>query len=165
MALVPQVCDAVSVPVVAAGGIGDGRGVAAAFMLGACGVQLGTRFLVSKECKIHPNYKNKILKAKDLHTIATGKRNAHPVRSLKSPFSKEFFKKEYDSVPVSDEDLETFGAGALRLAAKEGDEAHGCFMAGQIAALVRKEQTAREIIEEIFSEAQMLLGGASKWVK
>lgn len=162
--LVPQVCDAVSIPVIAAGGIADGRGVAAVFMLGAHGVQLGTRFLVAKECTVHPNYKNKILKAKDIDTITTGKRLGHPVRSLKNPFAKEYFKKEYDS-SISNEELEALGRGALRLAAKEGDEKNGCFLAGQIAAMVNKEQTAEEIIKEIFAEAESVLGGASKCIK
>lgn len=164
MSLVPQIADAVSIPVIAAGGIADGRGVAASFMLGACGVQLGTRFLVARECTIHENYKQKILKAKDIDTIATGKRLGHPVRSLKNQFSREFFKLEYDS-SVSNEELEKLGGGALRLAAKEGDEKRGCFMAGQIAALVNKEQTAKEIIDELMSEAEALLGGRNKWVK
>lgn len=164
MALVPQVVDAVSIPVIAAGGIADGRGVAASFMLGACGVQLGTRFLVAKECNVHQNYKNKVLAAKDIDTISTGKRLGHPVRSLKTPYSREFFKKEYDTT-ISNEELEAFGRGALRLAAVEGDEKKGCFLAGQIAAMVKKEQPAKEIIEEIFTEAEAVLGGAGKWVK
>ncbi len=164
MALVPQVCDAVDIPVIAAGGIADGRGMAAAFMLGACAVQLGTRFLVAKECGIHQNYKDKILKAKDIDTIATGKRLGHPVRSLKTPFSRAFFEKEYDCA-VSDEELEQFGAGALRLAAVEGDLQKGCFMAGQIASLVKKEQTAKEIIDEMMSHAEKILCGANTWVR
>ena len=163
MALVPQVCDAVSIPVVAAGGIADGRGIAASFMLGACGVQVGTRFLVAEECTIHRNYKDKIIKAKDISTIATGKRLGHPVRCLKTPFSRGFFRKEYDP-SVSDEDLEALGAGALRLAVQEGDEKRGCFMAGQAAAMVTKEQPVKEIIGEMFSEAEAILGGAGKWV-
>ncbi|MGE4484556.1 MAG: enoyl-[acyl-carrier-protein] reductase FabK [Oscillospiraceae bacterium] len=164
MALVPQVVDSVGIPVIAAGGIGDGRGIAAAFMLGAIGVQVGTRFLVAKECSIHQNYKNKIIKAKDIDTISTGKRLGHPVRSLKNPFSKEFFSKEYDS-SVTNAELEAFGAGALRLAVVEGDEKKGCFMSGQIAGLVKKEQTSREIIEEMFTEAEIILSGAGKWLK
>ena len=164
MPLVPQVVDAVSIPVLAAGGIGDGRGVAAAFMLGAVGVQLGTRFLVAEECGVHQTYKNKILKAKDIDTIATGKRLGHPVRCLKTPYSREYFRKEYDG-SVSDEELEAFGAGALRKAAVEGDEQHGCFLAGQIAAMVKKEQPAAEIIREIFTEAEEVLNGATKWVR
>lgn len=164
MTLVPQVCDAVKIPVIAAGGIGDGRGIAAAMMLGAVGVQVGTRFLVANECNIHPNYKNKIMNAKDIDTIATGRRLGHPVRALKNTFSREFQRKEYDST-VSNEELERYGAGALRLAALTGDEKNGCFMAGQIAALVTKEQPAAEIIREMFGEAETILGGAGKWIK
>ena len=156
MALVPQVCDAVSIPVLAAGGIADGRGVAAAMMLGAEGVQLGTRFLAAKECTVHENYKKKVLKAKDIDTIATGKRLGHAVRCLKTPFSREYNRMEYD-LTVADADLEQLGAGALRLAAKEGDLEHGCFMAGQIAGMVKREQTCAEIIREIFAEAQQVM--------
>jgi len=152
MALIPQVVDAVDIPVIAAGGIGDGRGIAAAFMLGAAGVQLGTRFLVAKECSIHQNYKNKVLKASDISTIATGRRLGHPVRALKTPFSRDFFTKEYDS-SISNEELEALGAGALKRAV-DGDEENGCFMAGQIAGLVAKEQAAAEMIEEMFAQAQ-----------
>lgn len=164
MALVPQVCDAVKIPVIAAGGIGDGRGIAASFMLGAVGVQVGTRFLVANECNVHQNYKNKILKAGDIDTITTGKRLGHPVRCLKNPFSREYSKKEYDS-SVSNEELEAMGGGVLRMAAVEGDEKNGCFMSGQIAGLVKKEQSAAEIIKEMFNEAEVLLSGANKWVK
>ena len=164
MTLVPQVVDAVSVPVIAAGGIADGRGMAAAFMLGAVGVQLGTRFLVAEECGVHPVYKNKILKAKDIDTIATGKRLGHPVRCLKNPYSREYFRKEYDG-SVSDEELEALGVGALRKAAVEGDEQNGCFLAGQVAAMVKKEQPAAEMIREIFTEAEEVLNGAKKWVR
>ncbi len=163
MALVPQVCDATSLPVLAAGGIADGRGVAAAFMLDAVGVQLGTRFLVADECGVHPLYKEKILKANDIATVTTGKRLGHPVRSLKTPFSKAYFKAEYSD--ISDEALEAMGAGALRLAAVEGDAERGCFLAGQIAGMVKKRQSAAEIISEIFGEAETLLGGAAKWIK
>lgn len=164
MALVPQVADAVDVPVIAAGGIGDGRGVAAAFMLGAVGVQVGTRFLVAKECRIHQNYKDRVIRAKDIDTIATGKRLGHPVRSLKTAFSREFFSREYDS-SITNEELEAFGAGALRLAVVEGDDKRGCFMAGQIAGLVKKEQTAKEIIEDMFRHAEAILNGAGKWAR
>ena len=153
MALVPQVCDVVDIPVIAAGGIGDGRGVAAAFMLGASGVQLGTRFLLAKECNVHPHYKELIIKAKDIDTIATGKRLGHPVRALKNPFARELFAKEYDS-SVSNEELESMGAGALKLAVEEGDVAKGCFMAGQISGMLKKEQSAREIILEILDQAK-----------
>ena len=164
MTLVPQVCDAVNIPVLAAGGIADGRGIAAALMLGACGVQCGTRFLVAEECTVHQNYKNKILKAKDIDTIATGKRLGHPVRCLKNPFTRDLFKQEYNP-NISDEELEKMGAGALRKAAKEGDEKNGSFMAGQCAAMVHKEQPAKEMIEEMFAEAEQILRGASQFYK
>ena len=164
MTLVPQVCDAVNIPVLAAGGIADGRGIAAALMLGACGVQCGTRFLVAEECTVHQNYKNKILKAKDIDTIATGKRLGHPVRCLKNPFPRDLLKQEYNP-NISDEELEKMGAGALRKAAKEGDEKNGSFMAGQCAAMVHKEQPAKEMIEEMFAEAEQILRGASQFYK
>lgn len=164
MALVPQICDVVDIPVIAAGGIADGRGVAAVFMLGACGVQLGTRFLTAHECGIHRTYKDKILKAKDIDTTTTGKRLGHPVRVLKTPFAKEFSKMEYDS-SVSNEELEAFGAGSLRAAAVLGDEKKGSFMSGQIAALVNKEQPVAEIIREIFAEAEEVLRGGTKCIK
>lgn len=163
MVLTPQIVDAVDVPVIAAGGIGDGRGVAAAFMLGAVGVQLGTRFLVAEECSVHQNYKNKVLAANDIATITTGKRLGHPVRSLKNPFSRAYFKAEYSS--ISDEELEAMGTGSLYRAAVEGDEKTGSFLAGQIAAIVKKEQPAADIIKEIFEEAETVLNGATKWVK
>jgi enoyl-[acyl-carrier protein] reductase II len=164
MTLVPQVCDAVRIPVVAAGGIADGRGAAAALMLGAVGVQVGTRFLVAEECTVHPVYKQKILGARDIDTIVTGRRLGHPARCLKNRFSREFAAKEYDSL-VSNEELEAMGSGALRLAAQEGDDKNGCFMAGQVAAMVHKEEPAAEIIRGMFSEAEILLAGAAKWVK
>lgn len=164
MALVPQVCDSVKIPVLAAGGIGDGRGVAAALMLGAAGVQLGTRFLVAKECTISQVYKDKVLRANELDTIVTGERTGDPVRSLKTSFSREFEKKEFDP-NITVQELERFGAGALRRAAREGDAEQGCFLAGEIAGLVKKEQTAAEMIEEIFGEAERLLDGAKQWIK
>ena len=155
MALVPQVCDAVEIPVVAAGGIADGRGFAAAIMLGACGVQIGTRFLAATECSIHPEYKARLLKAKDTSTVVTGKRLGHPVRSLKSPFSRAYAKAEYTD--ISDEDLEAMAVGTLRAAVVDGDAKRGCFLAGQISGLVNKEQPAAEIIEEIMAGAKALL--------
>ena len=161
--LVPQICDATNLPVIAAGGIADGRGVAAAFMLGAEGVQMGTRFLSANECTIHPSYKEKILKATDLCTMVTGKRLGHPVRSLRTPFAREYSKAEYGGMP--DEELENFAAGALKLAVQEGDNEKGCFLAGQIAAIVKREQPAAEIIKEVMDEAEPILKGASKWVK
>ena len=163
MALVPQVVDALSIPVVAAGGIGDGRGIAAAFMLGAKGVQMGTRFLVAKECGVHPNYKAKVLKASDIDTIVTGRKLGHPVRSLKTSFSRNFFMKENDP-SISNEELESAGIGALRAAAVDGDDTKGCFIAGQIAGLVNKEQSAKEIVDELVAQAEELLKG-TKWVK
>ncbi len=163
MALVPQVVDALTIPVIAAGGIGDGRGIAAAFMLGAKGVQMGTRFLVANECGVHPNYKAKVLKASDIDTIVTGRKLGHPVRSLKTSFSRNFFMKENDP-SISNEELESAGIGALRAAAVDGDDAKGCFIAGQIAGMVTKEQSAKEIIDELVSQAEALLKG-TKWVK
>lgn len=164
MTLVPQVRDAVSIPVIAAGGIADGRGMAAAFMLGACGIQMGTRFLTAEECSVHENYKQKVLKAKDIETIVTGKRLGHPVRALKTPFSKMFFQKEYDST-ISNEELEKIGAGSLRMAALEGNLEKGSFMCGQIAGLVNSRNSCLEIIKTITEEAEELLRGADKWVK
>lgn len=163
MPLVPQVASAVNIPVIAAGGIGDGRGVAASFMLGACGVQLGTRFLVAAECGVHENYKKKVLKANDIATMATGKRLGHPVRSIKNQFTKNYFKMEYSQ--ISDEELEALGGGALYKAAVLGDEKEGCFLAGQISGMVNKEQTSKEIVEEIMAEAETVLKGASAWIE
>lgn len=161
--LVPQICDATTLPVIAAGGIADGRGVAAAFMLGARGVQMGTRFLSAEECTIHPVYKEKILNATDLCTMVTGKRLGHPVRSLRTPFARKYSKAEYGGMP--DEELESLAAGALRLAVQEGDNENGCFLAGQIAAMVKKEQPAAEILREVMEEAEPILLGAPSWVK
>ena len=163
MALVPQVCDSVSIPVIAAGGIADGRGMAASFMLGACGVQMGTRFLVADECTVHENYKEKVLKAGDISTIVTGRRLGHPVRSIKTPFSRAYAKAEYSS--ISDEELENMAVGALYLAAKKGDTEKGCFLAGQIAGMVKKKESAADIIKEVTSEAEELLKGAAKWAE
>ena len=163
MVLVPQVCDATNLPVIAAGGIADGRGVAAAFMLGACGVQMGTRFLSAYECTIHPNYKEKILKANDLCTMVTGKRLGHPVRSLRTQFARNYSKAEYGGMP--DEDLEALGTGALRLAVQEGDNERGCFLSGQIAAMVNKEQSAADIVREVMEEAEPILRRANTWVE
>lgn len=164
MVLVPQIADATTLPVIAAGGIADGRGAAAAFMLGACGVQMGTRFLAAEECSIHENYKEKIIKATDLCTMVTGKRLGHPVRSLRTPFARDYIKKEYDS-SVTDEELEALGGGALRLAVKEGDTENGCFMSGQIAALVKKIEPAADIVRSVMEEAEPILKGASRWTE
>ncbi|MGN0489487.1 MAG: enoyl-[acyl-carrier-protein] reductase FabK [Ruminococcus sp.] len=165
MALVPQVVDAVSIPVIAAGGIADGRQVAACFMLGAVGVQVGTRFLVAEECTISQAYKDKILKAKDIDTVVTGKRLGHPVRCIKGSYTREYTKAEYNSSEVSDEELEAMGAGVLRLAAREGDVKNGCVLAGQVASMVTKEEPCKDIIEDLFVNAEKVLGGADKWVK
>lgn len=163
MVLVPQICDAVTVPVIAAGGIADGRGAAAAFMLGACGIQMGTRFLSADECTIHPIYKEKILNATDLCTMVTGKRLGHPVRSLRTPFARNYLKEEYGGMP--DAELEAMATGVLRLAVQDGDEKNGCFLSGQAAALVNKEQPASEIVREVMEEAEAILLKASQWVK
>lgn len=161
--LVPQICDATTLPVIAAGGIADGRGVAAVFMLGAKGVQMGTRFLSAVECNIHPVYKEKILSATDLCTMVTGKRLGHPVRSLRTPFSREYSKAEYGGMP--DEELEALATGALRKAVVEGDLENGCFLSGQIAAMVKKEQPAAEIVREIMEEAEPVLKRAAELIK
>ena len=163
MVLVPQICDATDLPVIAAGGIADVRGVAAAFMLGACAVQMGTRFLSAEECTIHPTYKEKILKATDLCTMVTGKRLGHPVRSLRTQFARDYSKAEYGGMP--DDELEALATGALRLAVKEGDNQKGCFLSGQIAAMVKKEQPAAEIIKEVMDGAEPILLRAQSWVK
>ncbi len=154
MALVPQVVDAVGdkVPVLAAGGIADGRGICAAYMLGADGVQMGTRFLSAKECNIHPNYKAKILAAKDIDTVVTGKHTGHPVRVLKNKLARTMI--ELEKRGAAPEEYEQYGVGALRKAVEEGDMDYGSIMSGQIAGLVNKEQTCKEIIEEIFTEAK-----------
>lgn len=163
MVLVPQICDATTLPVIAAGGIADGRGVAAALMLGACGVQMGTRFLSAEECTVHPIYKEKILKATDLCTMVTGKRLGHPVRSLRTQFARDYAKAEYGGMP--DEELEALATGALRLAVQEGDTEKGCFLAGQAAAMVKRVQPASDIIKEVMDEAEPILMRASSWVK
>ena len=163
MPLIPQVCDAVTIPVIAAGAIADGRGIAASFMLGAQGVQIGTRFLLANECSISRTYKEKLLKAKDSSTIVTGKRLGHPVRSLKTAFSRNYAKLEYTD--ISNDDLENLAVGSLRAAVVDGDDKKGCFLAGQISGLVNKEQNAAEMIEEMFSEAENILNGAKKWVR
>ena len=161
MALVPQVADAVGIPVVAAGGIGDGRGMVAAFALGACGVQMGTRFLVADECTVSDEYKKKVLAAKDISTAVTGRRLGHPVRAIKNSYMNAYAKLEADS-NVPDEELEKFGVGSLRLAAREGDAEHGCFLAGQIAGMVKKRQPAKEIVDEVMAQAEQMMEGV-RW--
>lgn len=165
MALVPQVADAVNIPVIAAGGIADGRGMAASLMLGACGVQMGTRFLVAKECGVHQNYKDMVLKAGDISTVTTGRRfGGNTCRCLKNNFSRNFTKLEY-SPEATAESIADLGVGALRKAAVEGDSKEGCFLAGQISGLVKKEQTAAEIINDVVTECEAVLKGAEKWIK
>lgn len=163
MVLVPQIVDATMLPVIAAGGIADGRGVAAAFMLGAQGVQMGTRFLSAKECTISDTYREKILKAGDLCTVVTGRRLGHPVRSLRTPFARRYAKAEYSD--ISDEELEAMGTGALRKAVVDGNLEDGCFLAGQIATVVNKVESAEDIVHSVILEAEPLLKGAAKWVK
>ena len=156
MALVPQVVQAVDIPVLAAGGIGDGRGVAAAFMLGAEGVQVGTRFLLADETRIHDNYKEKVAKAKDIDTQVTGRSTGHPVRQLRNPMTRKYLKMEAEG--ASAEELELMALGSLRRAVVDGDLEEGSFMAGQIAGMVKKEQTCKEMIEEMMAQAEALLG-------
>lgn len=156
MTLVPQVVDAVKIPVIAAGGIGDGRGLAAAFMLGAEGVQMGTRFVVAKESIVHPNYKERIIKAKDIDSEVTGRSTGHPIRVLRNQMTREYLKMEEEGVEL--EELERLTLGSLRSAVIDGDVVKGSLMAGQIAGLVNKEQTCKEMIEEIVAQAESLLG-------
>lgn len=154
MTLVPQVVDAVKIPVIAAGGICDGRGYAAAMMLGAQGVQMGTRFLVSEECVIHQNYKDRVLKAKDIDSVVTGRSTGHPVRTLRNQMTKEYLKKEKEG--ASFEELEMMTLGSLRRAVQDGDVKTGTMMAGQCAGMVKKAQTCQEIIKEIMEEVNGL---------
>ena len=156
MTLVPQVADAVEIPVIAAGGIADGRGFAAAFMLGAEGVQIGTRFVVAKESIVHDNYKKKIIAARDIDSEVTGMSHGHPVRQLRNQMTREYLKLE--KAGASFEELEQLTLGALRKAVVEGDAVNGTLMAGQIAGLVKEEQSCREMVEEIMEQAEALLG-------
>jgi len=160
MALVPQVVDAVHIPVLAAGGIFDGRGAAAAFMLGACGVQVGTRFLVANECRVHPVYKERLIKASDIGTMVTGKSLGDAVRSLKTPFTKKFAQMEAQGVPA--EEIRAFGTGSLRKAVFDGDLAGGSFLAGEVAGLIKQEESAATIVNDIIGGAEKLLLNAVK---
>ncbi len=165
MALVPQVVDAVNIPVLAAGGIADGRGMAAAFALGACGVQMGTRFLVAKECGVHQVYKDMVLAASDVSTVTTGRRfGGNTCRCIKNAFSRNFLKLEY-APEATAESIADLGVGALRRAAIEGDKARGCFLAGQISGMVKAEQSAADIVGEVVSSCEAILSGGAKWVK
>ena len=157
MSLVPQVVDAVDIPVLAAGGIFDGRGAAAAFMLGACGVQVGTRFLSADECKVHPIYKERLIKATDIGTMVTGKRLGDAVRSLKTPFSKQFAKMEASGVP--DEEIRAFGTGSLRKAVFDGDLSGGSFLAGEVAGMITRTEPAAAIVDDIINGAEKLIYG------
>jgi enoyl-[acyl-carrier protein] reductase II len=157
MALVPQIVDAVGIPVVAAGGIADGRGMAAAFMLGASGVQIGTRFLVADECTVHQNYKEKVIKSRDTDSAVTGRATGHPVRCIKNRLVREF--KELEKRAATLEEYERLGSDRLRRAAREGDVVYGSVMAGQIAGLVNRGGSAAEIIKEICGDAEKLLSG------
>jgi enoyl-[acyl-carrier protein] reductase II len=158
MPLIPQIVDAVEIPVIAAGGICDGRGAAAAFMLGADAIQVGTRFLSAEECTIHQEYKDKILKATDVSTIVTGKSLGHPVRSLKTPFSRTFSKMENDP-SVNQDEILAFGAGALRKAVQEGDK-NGSYMAGECAGMVKKIEPAKAIVEDLILGAVEVIKGS-----
>ena len=158
MALLPQVVDAVSVPVIGAGGVGDGRGVAAAFMLGAEGVQIGTRFVVADESIVHDNYKVRIIGCKDIDSAVPGRSTGHPVRSIRNRLTKEYAQLEASG--ASAEEIEQFAAGALRKAVVEGDVVYGSVMAGQIAGLIKKRQSCKEIITELMAEAELLFKNA-----
>ncbi|WP_133627721.1 enoyl-[acyl-carrier-protein] reductase FabK [Fonticella tunisiensis] len=150
MALVPQVVDAVNLPVIAAGGIADGRGMLAAFALGAEGVQIGTRFICSDECAIHENYKMAVINAKDRDAVVTGRTTGHPVRSLKNKLTREFERLEGEG--ASKEEIEKIGVGALRRAVIEGDVNYGSVMAGQIAGMIKDIKPCKKIIEDIIDE-------------
>lgn len=163
MALVPQVVDAVSVPVLAAGGIGDGRGFVASLMLGAVGVQMGTRFLLAEECTVHENYKDMVIKAKDISTITTGRRfGGNTCRGIKNQFTRNFQQKEYEA-DATPESVALMGVGALRKAAVLGDTKEGCFLAGQISGMLTKREPAKDIIESVMQEAREILQGGTKW--
>ena len=155
MTLVPQVVDAVTIPVIAAGGIADGRGFAAAMMLGAEAVQMGTRFVVAKECIVHENYKQKIIGAKDIDSEVTGRSTGHPVRCIRNKMTREYLKMEKEGATL--EELEKMTLGSLRKAVVDGDVVDGTLMAGQIAGMVNQEQSCAEIIEDVMTQAENLL--------
>lgn len=155
MTLVPQVVDAVDIPVIAAGGIGDGRGIAAAFMLGAKGVQMGTRFVVTKECQVHPAYKERIIRAKDIDTRVTGRSTGHPIRALRNDMTKAYLQKEQEG--ASTEELELLASGALRRAVQEGDIHNGSLMSGQIAGLIKEEVSCKQLIETLVNQTKEVL--------
>lgn len=157
MALVPQVADAVDVPVVAAGGIADGRGMAAAFMLGAEAVQMGTRFVVAKESIVHDNYKERLIKSKDIDSEVTGRSTGHPIRVVRNKMSREYLRMEQEGATL--EELEMLTLGSLRKAVVDGDVVQGSLMAGQIAGMITEELTCEEIIQSIVSDAERLMAG------
>ena len=157
MALIPQIVDAVNIPVIAAGGIGDGRGVAASFMLGAEGVQMGTRFVVADESIVHDNYKDRIVKAKDIDSVVTGQSTGHPVRCLRNQMTKEYIKKEQEGVPF--EELERMTLGSLRKAVMDGDILNGTVMAGQIAGMVKERMSCKELIGKLVEETDAMIKG------
>ena len=158
MALVPQVADAVKIPVIAAGGIADGRGMAAAFMLGAEAVQMGTRFVASKEAVVHENYKQLVIKAKDIDTRVTGRTTGHPVRAIRNEMTRHYLELEKEGAPF--EELEKLTLGGLRRAVVDGDVKTGSVMSGQIAGMVKDEKLSKEIIEQMMNEMEELLKGA-----
>ncbi len=155
MALTPQVVDAVKIPVIAAGGIADGRGIAAVSMLGACGVQVGTRFLAAEECTIHQNYKELVIKCRDIDSRVTGRSGGHPVRCIKNPLVSELLELEKKGATF--EEMEAITIGSLRKAVKDGDLKEGSFMAGQVAGMVTRIQPAAEIIAEMFAEYEAIV--------
>lgn len=157
MCLVPQVVDAVKIPVIAAGGIADGRGIAASFMLGAKGVQVGTRFLAAEECRIHPTYKELVVKAKDTDSVVTGRYTGHPCRNVRTKFTKKLAAGEKDGSLTPDE-FEQLTLGSLRKAVQEGNLEEGSFLCGAIAGMIKEVKPAKEIIEEMFAQADKLLG-------
>ena len=156
MCLVPQVVDAVEIPVIAAGGIADGRGIAASLMLGAEGVQVGTRFLAAEECQIHPTYKELVIKAKDTDSIVTGRSTGHPCRNVKTKFAKNLAAGEFNGSITPDE-FEQLTLGSLRKAVQEGDLEGGSFLCGAIAGMVKEVKPAKDIIEEMFAQAEKVL--------
>ena len=158
MTLVPQVADAVEIPVIAAGGIGDGRGFAAAMMLGAEAVQMGTRFVTAKECTVHENYKQKIIKAKDIDSEVTGMANGHPIRVLRNQMTKAYLKMEKEGASL--EELEKMTLGSLRKPVVEGDVTSGSVMAGQISGLIKKEETCKEIILDVMQGARQAMNNS-----
>ena len=157
MVLVPQIADAVKIPVIAAGGVADGRGMAAAFMLGAQGVQIGTRFVASAEAQVHENYKNYIVKAKDIDSRVTGRSTGHPVRALRNQMTKLYLEKEQEGVPF--EELELLTLGSLRKAVVDGDVVNGSVMAGQSAAMIHDILPCKEIIEKLLAQAEEVMKG------